>query len=106
MATVMMPPRTMEIVVSDRLSTSASRVGTDSGHFSWTELACRNRLYGTTVVPIRAATVMSAPEGMLGTNAPARILPTSPGRITMTAVNMNTTLITITSATNTRSMTL
>jgi hypothetical protein len=43
---------------------------------------------------------------MLGTNAPARILPTSPGRITMTAVNMNTTLITITSATSARSMTL
>src|SRR5699024_5888814 len=67
------PPITIEITVSQRANFNLSIVP----NLSNTEVECRKKLYGTTVVPISAITIIIDPEGIEGISAPLATSPQS-----------------------------
>ncbi len=100
MAMLTSAPTTM---LSPRSSRAAGRSSGPS-HRSRTADACRNRLYGTTVVPTSPATYsIPAESGTEGTNSPRST--SSTGGRTTTAVARNASAMRPTSATRTRSTT-
>src|SRR5699024_170930 len=65
-AAVMMRTTVMDMIVSKRDYFNPSALP----HVSLTVVACMKKLYGTTVVPIRAMIINMEPFGMPGMNAP------------------------------------
>ena len=96
MAMEMMPPRPMVSTVSKR----ASAICSGSLKRSAAPEACRNRLYGTIVVPMRPTAVRmpleaSWPAGSCGVNRPAATAPQSTGEnraVTKNTTPINTTM--------------
>ena len=97
MAMVISPPTATEKTISKRAD----------GRSTWTPdlafkiEACRNRLYGTTVVPIRPATMSREFSGSVGVTRPFTI--SSSGGLVMTAVVTNTSPMTATRVISARS---
>ena len=103
MAMEMMPPKPMDSTVSKRASDTCS----GSLKRSAAPEACRNRLYGTMVVPIRPTAVrmpFDPSSGSVGTNKPAAMAPQS--GFDANAVTKNTTPMNTTMAVSTTSTTL
>ena len=99
----MMPPKAMESTASKR----ASEICSGSFQRSAAEEACRNRLYGTMVVPTRPMAVIRPVElfvGRCGVNMPEMMAPQS--GLEASAVTRKTTPMNTTMAVSTFSMRL